>query len=162
MTLSGRLELEFGDSDFEFRGFISSASLHFNSVTPCFIIWASKIDVSLFTSTVQCSNIWNQGRRSSGRAGGGSNELKAMETYKKQNNHCHISTNKISTFVDYKRQPRLCDDHDCHRVPGVFKQEKAFGAPLFDSPQNAWSGSANAFLPVNDLLVLIKVFVRLI
>ena len=71
MTLSGRLELEFGDSDFEFRGFISSASLHFNSVTPCFIIWASKIDVSLFTSTVQCSNIWNQGRRSSGRAGGG-------------------------------------------------------------------------------------------
>jgi len=102
MTLSWRLELEFAGISCEFR-VSSGLPLHFEQCHIFFIIWTNRIDIFFLTSAVQCSNIWNQGRWSSGRAGGNT-IVDPVETYKKQKNNCQLclflfSNNLTSTII---------------------------------------------------------------
>jgi len=57
---SGRLQLEFGGIDYEFRELITLTPTSVDSfISFFFITWTSGIAVFFFTSAIQCRTIWN-------------------------------------------------------------------------------------------------------
>jgi len=60
-----------------------------------------------------------------------------------EKSHSSNGPTRIATFMVYKRLPLLCDtQRSSHATFGIETSYDLLGAPIFDCPPNAWSGSA--------------------